>query len=250
MTSLAVTDRWARLPTVFTGFLVLLMTALAFAPEAAGWLQLDRDAVAAGQLWRLATCHLVHWNIEHACWDIAVFTGLGALCVYREGQRLTACFVGSALAIALGVWLAAPQVQIYRGASGVDSALFALLAVGLIREAARDRDRLRLLVLGALGSGFIAKVAWETVTAQTIFVDAPAAGFVPVPLAHAIGAAVGIAVSWQRFSGERTKERRRAHPAHPRASKASGALLRLLFPQEPRNAGPGPPPAPPRRRDR
>ena len=98
----------------------------------------------------------------------------------------------AALLIPAAVWLACPELQTYRGLSGIDSALLALLAVGVLRDALRPGGRRAVAVAcAAVMLGFGAKLAYELATGAALFVDAEAAGFVPVPVAHAVGAAVG-----------------------------------------------------------
>jgi hypothetical protein len=62
----------------------LLIPLLALAAVAATFtapvaMALDREALASGQLWRLWTGHLVHWNLSHLIWDGLTFGGLAWL---------------------------------------------------------------------------------------------------------------------------------------------------------------------------
>jgi hypothetical protein len=43
-------------------------------------LQFDRTSLAAGEVWRLATEHVTHWNAEHLQWDLLMFIVLGGAC--------------------------------------------------------------------------------------------------------------------------------------------------------------------------
>ena len=72
-----------RLPGVS---LLLALSALAVAliPTLAGRLQYERPALAAGELWRLLTCHFTHWSAEHLAWDALVFL---AYAYQHMGQR-------------------------------------------------------------------------------------------------------------------------------------------------------------------
>ena len=40
-------------------------------PSAATGLQYDRAALAAGQGWRIFTCHWTHFSLDHLLWDLA-----------------------------------------------------------------------------------------------------------------------------------------------------------------------------------
>src|SRR5262245_5811857 len=95
----------ARCPAwAVTGLLAAIMAALVLAPGLASAFQMDRNSLAAGEWWRLLTCHLVHWNAQHALWDVAVFAVLGGLCEARGQTRYVAALALSSLAIGAGVW--------------------------------------------------------------------------------------------------------------------------------------------------
>lgn len=166
--------------------LILFFPALlAQAPGVASWLELDRAAVARGEVWRLLTGHWAHWTPDHFLWDSLAFLALAVLCETRVPRGLLLGTVaGSALAVSAGVWLALPGIAAYRGLSGIDSALFVLLALSL-----SGKNPLARAALAA----FLAKVVWEVSTGSTLFAEAD--GFVPVPLAHLIGGAWGLAMS-------------------------------------------------------
>jgi rhomboid family GlyGly-CTERM serine protease len=180
--------------TLIMGLSALLIAAL---PALGNLLQLDRAALAAGDLWRLATCHLTHWNVEHLIWDLLMFIVLGAACELRNPQRMRCCVATAAAAVTVLVLLCFPEIETYRGLSGIDTALFVLLAVEIVRDALRDGNRLLTLAAGGLLVGFMAKTIYEATTRQTIFVDQAAAGFVPLVWDHLVAGGIGaIAAFW------------------------------------------------------
>jgi hypothetical protein len=72
--------------------------------------------------------------------------------------------------------------------SGLDAAVFGLLAVDVLMGTKLHAVR---AACAAVLLCFVAKLDFELMSGRTFFVDSAAAGFVPVPLAHAVGAAVG-----------------------------------------------------------
>jgi len=160
----------------------------------ATWLQYDRLAVAHGEVWRLVSAHFVHWSKEHLFWDALALGALGWMCE-REGVL---CFLATtaaaAVQIPLVVSIAEPQMSTYRGLSGIDSALFALLAALITRRAIGEKDWSRLGIVILISAGFAAKVGLEVSTGGTLFVDSAAAGMTPVPLAHVVGGLIGLGV--------------------------------------------------------
>jgi hypothetical protein len=127
---------------------------------------------------------------------------LGWLCERQDVGRFLVCVVSSAVLIPLTLWIAEPQMTTYRGLSGIDSALFAMLAARIISEAIADKDWYRLTMPVFVAAGFVAKVGYELLTGVTLFVDSTAAGMTPVPLAHVVGGLVGLMfVLWPRIRG-------------------------------------------------
>jgi rhomboid family GlyGly-CTERM serine protease len=170
-------------------FLTLAIAALAVAvhllPVAASALQFDRAAIVTGEWWRLFTAHVTHFEANHLAWDVAVLLVLGWLCERESRAHVVAALGASAVAITSVVMLAQPQFQTYRGLSGLDCALFGLLAGWLLRN-----DEKPAQVTGAVALvGVLAKSALELSTGETVF--ATGHGYAPVPLAHLVGAAVG-----------------------------------------------------------
>ena len=173
--------------------LAVLAAWLYLAPELTLWLEYDRTAIAAGELWRLVTGHWTHWSGEHLFWDLLVFI-VAAGVWERQGKRrrLLVCLLGSALAISLAIWLLLPQMTFYRGLSGIDCALVAAVAVDSIRQA-RARGRLGVAwLLGGVLAFTSFKLVYELVTGSTLFVDAASGPAVNVPLAHVLGGACGL----------------------------------------------------------
>lgn len=167
--------------------LVLPAVAILAWPSLACVLEYDRSAIANGELWRIATCQWTHWSLNHFLWDALVFLSLGTLCERCSRRGFAVCIVASAVLIPLAVWLWLPDMLQFRGLSGIDSALFVLLTVQLAGTKGRSMATLAICLLGA----FVLKTCFEVAFNDTIFVDSHGA-FVPVPLAHAVGGAVGL----------------------------------------------------------
>jgi len=183
----------------FTFALAAAALVWAQLPDAIRWLELDRSAFLQAQLWRVWTGHLVHYDHVHLFWDLAVLLLLGSLLecglsgLTPVGRRsLGQVLAISGAAISVAVLIFQPQLTRYRGLSGIDSTLFAWLAARLFQRAWSENHRLHITLSGLALFGFAAKCIVETATGKAIFVDSVDAGFVPVPLAHLVGAAVGL----------------------------------------------------------
>jgi len=181
--------------------LLLALPALvaAISPTLATALQYDRGAVAAGEGWRLLSSHWVHWSPDHLLWDLGAFLGLGALCELRDRRSYLVCLLVSVFAIGLGVHWFQPQLSLYRGLSGLDSALLVLLAVSLLMKR-RGAGTIAQVAIARSGPAlalvlFAAKVVFELNSGGAVFVKAEGLDIVVVPLAHVLGGLVGVLVA-------------------------------------------------------
>ena len=163
----------------------MVLLALACALAGAGEpLQYDRIAVHGGEVWRFATASLVHWSWDQLLWDGIVFAALGLVAAKAWPARFHFAVFASAIAIPIVIHVGVRDVMTYRGLSGIDSALFALVALRLAKQTRSPVFWLCLI-------GFAAKIGFEAATGSTVFVRELAPGVSAMPLAHVIGAAIG-----------------------------------------------------------
>jgi rhomboid family GlyGly-CTERM serine protease len=156
-------------------------------PRSLGALAYVRGLVLRGELWRLATCHLVHGSFGHLAWNLgalavvalAVGPSLGPL-----GWLLVS--VASGLAASLGVLWLAPAVGAMAGLSAV---LHGQLAAGAWATARGG------LPLGwALGGLLALKLVWEQAAGALPWSAAVVGRGVAVD-AHLYGAVGGLATA-------------------------------------------------------
>ena len=170
-----------------TAALTAVTIAVACTPAASAALELGPRWTT--EPWRLLTGHLTHWTGEHLLWDAIAFAAIG-LVVEPWRRHFAADLACIAVAVSAAVLLTHPASAAYRGLSGVDSGLFALAAGQLWRQARSVPQR---WLAAAAGLGLAGKVVFELRTGAVLFVDTQA--FVPLPAAHAAGAAAGAALS-------------------------------------------------------
>jgi rhomboid family GlyGly-CTERM serine protease len=164
--------------------LALLATLGLLAALAAGGqpllaaLRFDRDAIGAGEAWRLLTAHFVHLGPGHVLADGAGLLLLWALFARALPPRDWAWVLGaSLLAIDAGLWWLTPAVAWYAGISGL---LHGGWAAGAAAGTAR-REPASVLLLLVL----VVKLAWEDQHGTSLVVS----GFPVVTSAHLHGAA-------------------------------------------------------------
>jgi rhomboid family GlyGly-CTERM serine protease len=132
---------------------LLLLPLLGGEPLRLAW-RYQRDAIGAGEFWRLLTAHVVHLDITHALLNalgLVLLWGLFAR-AWRPRQWLIAVLV-SLLAIDAGFWFLAPRLEWYVGASGLLHGIFACGCIALLRQ----RDWIGVVSTVV----FIGKLIWE-----------------------------------------------------------------------------------------
>ena len=177
-------------------------------PNLARVLEYDRARIGHGQVWRIITCHWTHYSASHLFWDLLMFVVLGAICELRSRMAMLTAVAFSALLIPAVVWWLLPGLSNYRGLSGIDCALFMMAAASLARTTPDNNEpgprthatpvhRVALVrwTAIALTGLLLAKEVVECATRHAVFVDNIGGGFVPVPLAHLVGAAAGMVAS-------------------------------------------------------
>jgi rhomboid family GlyGly-CTERM serine protease len=96
-------------------------------------LQYDRTSILNGEVWRLFTAHLVHWNHNHLVWDFLVFLACGGFLEWLSRKSLLLVLFGAALTVSVSLFIFQPVMEYYRGLSAIDMALFTATCIHAIR---------------------------------------------------------------------------------------------------------------------
>jgi rhomboid family GlyGly-CTERM serine protease len=177
------------------GLGLLLACAVLLLPELAGdtgrvLLRYDRARLAAGQLWRLLTAHVVHLDLEHAALNSLGLVLMWALFArdYKPGQWAL-ILLCSIAAIDAGLWLRDSTVAWYVGSSG---ALHGVMTAGTLAHL-RRRD----LDGWILAAFIVGKLSFEQLSGALPFAESGAGVVVD---AHLYGSLGGLAVALALYS--------------------------------------------------
>lgn len=198
-------------------FLALAMVLIyAVSGPMAGGLVFDRAAIAGGDLWGLATGHLVHADPVHLIANVGALFVLGTILesVLRLRTPVFWAIVGLAMAvidIALWVWL--PTLDSYCGFSGVLNGFFIVAVYGLWRE--YGDSLLRWVAIGGLG-----KIALETWGGAALF---PLSSLPSVTEAHFAGFVGGLVLCIAFDISASTKQARPVDWRHETVSRPDAA---------------------------
>jgi rhomboid family GlyGly-CTERM serine protease len=169
--------------------IAVVATAAAFASATFAGAVVADARIAHGQLWRAVTGPFVHATWGHLVRDLALVALAGAAYEAPLRSRRALLFITGLALPGLAV-LAAGDAEWYCGLSGLSHAL---LAAALSYELANRRGAARALV-AVLCAVCALKPLYELVTGAPAFAMSLGPNVVQVPLAHAIGTAVGIVV--------------------------------------------------------
>lgn len=158
-------------------------------PALAAPLLYQRREIFAGEFWRVATGHFVHFGASHLAWNALVVLVAGSWVETLAPGRVRCYWATAPFAIGGALLALDPALAAYGGLSGVGTGLVVLLGTELWRRGGRDRTwaaalfgltALKLLA-DARGLGGVVHYADETIRT--------------VPLAHAAGAIWAAAVA-------------------------------------------------------
>jgi rhomboid family GlyGly-CTERM serine protease len=148
-----------------------------------------RRALAAREPWRLFTGHFVHLSFLHALLNCVALLLLDRLFAERLRPRELFAILGlTPVLVSLVFWLALPELQWYRGLSGV---LHAVYFAGCVAWIASSTGRARWLPVAALVGGTLKVLVEQPWDAS--FPVHEALRIAVVPQAHLIGAIAGTA---------------------------------------------------------
>lgn len=181
----------SKLPRV-TVAIALSTLAISYSPRLASLLTVDFESLGVRTLPAMVSCHVAHWSTQHLFWDLLMFFVLGWHLEKSFAKPYYFTLIASSLLIPLGVQLMQPEIASYRGLSGIDTALFALLCTSKLisgyREGCQKSIALFLLLLLAMWG----KLLFEFSTGGVMFVRND--NFTPVPAAHLFGALIGTVI--------------------------------------------------------
>ena len=154
-------------------------------PGSADLLIYDRNAILAGEIWRLWTGHLVHFSLSHVVLDASALLICGWLLEARTRSNGPLLFLIGSPLISLSLFAFVPEMSRYGGLS----ALVVLAMVHVALSWAKESIQLRWLAGTALLLLGI-KIAYELASPVALFASMPSVAVAPA--SHLAGAVLAL----------------------------------------------------------
>ena len=154
-------------------------------PGSADLLIYDRNAILAGEIWRLWTGHLVHFSMSHVVLDGSAWLVCGWLLEARTRNNCPLLLLIGPPLISLSLFTFVPEMSRYGGLS----ALVVLAMVHVALNWAKESIQLRWLAGTALLLLGI-KIAYELASPVALFASLPSAAVAPA--SHLAGAVLAL----------------------------------------------------------
>lgn len=148
--------------------LLTVSAVLTWWPQGLETWRYDRDAIAAGEYWRLVTGHMVHVGTAHFALNL-----LGLVLVIEllmnglQVRHGVALLITSAVVVDLAMWHCYPGVEWYAGLSGVLHGLWAGCALIGLRPATRSSRRNGTFTSGRFSPHLVNSMALALLCAKT-----------------------------------------------------------------------------------
>jgi rhomboid family GlyGly-CTERM serine protease len=161
-------------------------------PALKAFLIYDREAILAGEWWRMFTGHWVHLSTAHAGFDVAALSIAGMIIESQRRAVLARLVLISPWIISSALLFLEPHVNTYFGLSGIAMATVIWLGV----DGALETGPWKWCCWGVLAAA-MAKIVFEMLTGQAAFVEVNNPDVRVSVTSHVAGALVGLVM---RFS--------------------------------------------------
>lgn len=172
---------------IFTFVIILASLLSSILPEFSPLLIFDRNALVRGEIWRILTCHFVHFSSIHLAYNLFAFGVAGYVIEKKNYPHLGRLFFLLALAISISLFVLKPNMEYYGGLSGIACGTIYYVALMGIRETGPWK-KICLLILLFLPI----KIGIETYLSISVLPYLEHQSFVPIQTSHIIGCLVAV----------------------------------------------------------
>jgi rhomboid family GlyGly-CTERM serine protease len=172
---------------IFTFTIILASLLSSISPELSSLLIFDRSAVVRGEVWRILTCHFVHFSSTHLAYNLFTFGLAGYVIEKKNYPHFGRLCLWLALAISIALFTLKPNMNYYGGLSGIACGALYYCALMGIKESRPWKTICFLIVL------FLPiKIAVEIYINVSVLPHWEHQSFVPMQTSHIVGCMVAV----------------------------------------------------------
>ena len=193
-----------RVPIVT--ILILLSSLVSYLfPEVADFFVFDRKSIGRGELWRLFSAHLTHFNLTHLAYNLLAFGAVGWIVERKNRLHFFLLFLFLAICISSSLWVLKPAMRYYGGLSGIASGFIFYAAL----FGTEEPGPFRMVCLAVLI--FIpVKIFLEIIQNASILPYPAQVRFVTMPISHLTGVTAAVLFYIALKSGKEKTNRKQS----------------------------------------
>lgn len=172
---------------LFTSAIILASLLSSISPELSSLLIFDRSALVRGEVWRILTCHFVHFSGTHLAYNLFAFGIAGSVIEKKNYPHFGRLCLWSALAISISLFTLKTDMHYYGGLSGIACGALYYCALMGIKET-RPWQKICFLIILFLPI----KIAIEIYLSVSVLPYWEHQSFVPMQTSHIIGCLVAV----------------------------------------------------------
>lgn len=184
MPEIACSSENTKIIPVRTFGILMMCLLIHYIPEISDMLIYDRAAISDGELWRLVSSPLVHYDKAHLYYNLMAF-GIAGWCVesVSPGYFSILCLSNAMLMTPI-LFITMPEMNQYAGLSGIACSMLVFYALHHFSES----RWLSLAILMAIS----AKIVFELLNARSVLPYPNQSSFTIVPQSHLIGCLIAV----------------------------------------------------------
>lgn len=170
---------------IFPILIILVSLLSSVLPELSSVFIFDRSALVRGEIWRMFTCHFVHFSYPHLSYNIFAFGIAGYVIKKKNYPHFCLLYLCLAFTISISLFILRPTMNYYGGLSGIACGALYYIALKGIKEPSPWK-RICVLIVFFLPI----KIALEIYNNTSVLPYWEHQSFVPMHTSHIIGCLV------------------------------------------------------------
>lgn len=173
--------------SIFSFVIILASVLSSILPELSSILIFDRSSLFRGEVWRILTCHFVHFSYTHLAYNLFAFGVASYVIEKKNYPNFCLLYICLAFSISMTLFILRPNMVLYGGLSGIACGVLYYCALMGIKES-KPWGRICFLFVLLLPIKIAAEICYSA-SVLPYFGNQP---FVPMQTSHIVGCLVAV----------------------------------------------------------